>query len=96
MTALQVNALPKVHPPPAPLNVSGVPVRVTPLVVIVLPVVVDENVITPVTDQTTPVAARVKLPAIVEVPVPEKVTFPTNGPDAFKSLVTAPVATVTV
>jgi hypothetical protein len=91
-----VSALPKVHPPPTPLNVSGVPVRVFPLVVIVLPVAVDENVTTPVTDQVTPVAARVKLPAIVDVPVPEKVTFPVNGPDAVKSAQVAPVATVTV
>jgi len=48
-----VNALPSVHPPPAPLNVTA-PEIVTPLVVIVLPVVVDENVIAPVEFHTVP------------------------------------------
>jgi hypothetical protein len=94
--APDVKALPRVHPPPTPLNVSGVVASEMPLVVSVLPVVVAENVTIPDTDQVMPVAARVKLPAIVDVPDPEKVTFPVTGPATDKSEHVAPVATVTV
>ena len=53
-----VSALPSVHPPPAPLKVTvppeNAPVRTVPLVVIVLPVVVELNVMGPVLLHTVP------------------------------------------
>jgi hypothetical protein len=53
-----VRALPSVHPPPAPLKVTvppeNAPVRTVPLVVIVLPVVVELNVMGPVLLHTVP------------------------------------------
>ena len=48
-----VKAPPSVHSPPAPLKVTA-PEIVTPLVVTVLPVLVDENVIVPVLLHTVP------------------------------------------
>ena len=63
-TGLPVNALPKVHPPPAPFKTMPVTLNVTLLVVIVLPVVVAKKLTTePVLVlNTTTVAAFVQLP----------------------------------
>lgn len=72
--AVVVNAPPNVQPPPTPLNITA-GVKVLPLVVIVLPVVVDENVIVPDADQVI-FATIVKLPAQLIVPVLEKVLTP--------------------
>jgi hypothetical protein len=66
-----VNAPPKVQPPPTPLNITAQD-KVLPLVVIVLPVVVDENVIVPEADQVI-FATIVKLPAQLMLPVLENV-----------------------
>ena len=59
-----VNALPKVHPPPAPFKTMLVLLNVTLLVVMVLPVVVAKKLTTEpaVVVNTTPVAAFVQLP----------------------------------
>lgn len=69
-----VNASAKVHPPPVPLNTIEHD-NVLPLVVIVLPVVVDENVIVPEADQVV-LATIVKLPRQLIVPELEKVNAP--------------------
>jgi hypothetical protein len=71
-----VNALPRVQPPPTPLNViEGV--SVTPLVVIVRPVVVEENVTVPVALHTV-LDTNDILPATARVPVEAKVTVPAD------------------
>jgi hypothetical protein len=62
---LDVKALPRVHPPPTPLRIRGALI-VTPLVVMVLPVVVALNVIDPVADHTVPTSS-VMLPVIASV-----------------------------
>ena len=76
MAALVVNALPSVHAPPTPLNVTA-PVSVVPFVVTVLPVVVALNVVVPVLLQTVP-ATKDMEPVTARVgPVPvAKVTVP--------------------
>jgi len=53
-----VNVLPSDQLPEAPLNVTA-PFKVVPLVVIVLPVVVELNVIAPVLDQTVPASSDI-------------------------------------
>jgi hypothetical protein len=71
-----VNALPRVQPPPTPSNViEGV--SVTPLVVIVRPVVVEENVTVPVALHTV-LDTNDILPATARVPVEAKVTVPAD------------------
>lgn len=70
-----VRALPSVHPPPAPLKVTAppenAPVRTVPLVVIVLPVVVELNVMGPVLLHTVPVTndmePRISIDGVVPV-----------------------------
>ena len=49
-----VKLLPSVHTPPTPLNNIGALIRVTALVVIVVPVAVEENVIVPLELHTVP------------------------------------------
>ena len=72
-----VNALPRVQPPPTPLNVIA-GVSVTPLVVIVCPVVVAENVTVPVALHTV-LDINDILPAAARVPVEVKVTVPADA-----------------
>ena len=69
-----VNALPKLHAPPTPLNVMGEFI-VTALVVTVLPVLVELNVNRPVADQTVPATNDID-PEFVSVPVEVNVTVP--------------------
>ena len=71
-----VNALPNVHPPPAPLN-RTLPNIVVPLVVTVLPVVVAEKVIVPVALHTVPANSDIepRMSSVGDVPV-AKVTVP--------------------
>lgn len=70
------NALPKLQPPPTPLNVIA-PFIVVPLVVIVLPVVVALNVIAPVLLQTVPATNDIEpVTANVGVVPVAKVTTP--------------------
>ena len=71
-----LKALPKLHPPPTPSNVIE-PFIVVPFVVIVLPVVVELNVIVPVLVQTVPATndidpdiARVGVVPVANVTVP--------------------------
>jgi len=73
---LVVNALPSVHPPPTPLNVTA-PAIDTPFVVTVLPVVVALNVMVPVLLHTVPASkdidpliASVGLVPVANVTVP--------------------------
>jgi hypothetical protein len=69
-------ALPKVQPPPTPLNVTPHGIDVA-LVDIVLPVDVALNVIVPDAVHTVP-ASNDMLPDTARVPVLEKVTTPTD------------------
>ena len=73
-----VNALPKVHAPPAPLKVTPPPKEV-PLVVIVFPVVVALNVIVPVELHTVPASKDMepRTSSVGDVPV-AKVTVPAD------------------
>ena len=71
-----VKELPKDHSPPTPVSVTP-PDKVVPLVVIVLPVVVERNVIVPVLFQTVPATkdilpdtARVGVVPVAKVTVP--------------------------
>ena len=71
-----VNALPRLHAPPTPLNVTGALI-VTALVVIVLPVVVELNVMVPVLLHTVaatidqePEIANVGVVPVANVTVP--------------------------
>jgi biopolymer transport protein ExbD len=54
MGAEEVKELPRVQPPPTPLKLN-VEINKTPLVVIVLPVLVEVNVTTPLVFHTVPV-----------------------------------------
>ena len=71
-----VKALPSVQPPPTPLNVTA-PESVTPLVVTVLPVLVDVNVIAPVELHTVPASKDIdpRTSSVGDVPV-ANVTVP--------------------
>jgi len=69
-----LNALPKLHAPATPSNVIGLLI-VTPLVVTVLPVLVELNVTTPVADQTVLELSDIE-PEFAIVPVLENVTVP--------------------
>ena len=69
-----LNALPKLHAPPTPSNVTGLLI-VTPLVVTVLPVLVELNVTRPVADQTVLELSDIE-PEFAIVPVLENVTVP--------------------
>ena len=84
-----VNALPNVHAPPDPLNVTA-PLKTTPLVVTVLPVVVALNVVVPVLFHTVPATSDI-LPDTASVgaePV-AKVTVPADT--VISKQVNAPV-----
>jgi hypothetical protein len=76
---LVVNALPNVHPPPTPVKLTGF--TVTPLVVIVHPVVVAANCMVLPAVQVTPVAAIVRLPQTLKTPLLATVTLPEAGPE---------------
>ena len=73
-----VKALPNVHAPPVPLNVMF-PLIVVPLVVTVLPVVVDENVMLPVALHTVPANSDIepRISSVGDVPV-ANVTVPAD------------------
>ena len=73
-----VSALPRVHSPPTPLNVIAAFI-VTPFVVTVFPVVVDEKVIAPVLDQIVPAASNIdpRIFSVGDVPV-ANVTVPAD------------------
>jgi hypothetical protein len=73
-----VKALPSVHSPPAPLKVTA-PEIVTPLVVTVLPVLVDENVSVPVELHTVPATSDIepRTSNVGDVPV-ANVTVPAD------------------
>ena len=73
-----VNALPKVHPPPAPLKVRPEELgNETPFVVNVLPVVVEENVIAAFEVHTVPASRDMEPAMFRDGPVPvAKVTVP--------------------
>ena len=69
-----LNALPKLHAPATPSNVTGAFI-VTPLVVMVLPLDIELNVMTPVAFQTVPASNNIE-PELVRVPVEVNVTGP--------------------
>jgi hypothetical protein len=71
-----VNADPKVQPPPTPSKATPAAID-TLLVVIVLPVVVELKVMRPVALQTVPGIIR-KLPDTARVPVDVNVTVPAD------------------
>jgi hypothetical protein len=73
-----VNALPSVHPPPIPLNLICAE-NVTPLVVIVRPVVVELNVIVPEELHTVPASSNMepRISSVGDVPV-ANVTVPAD------------------
>ena len=71
-----VKALPNVQPPPKPLRSTDPDIE-TPLVVIVLPVVVELNVTLPVELQTVPASKDIEPAMLIEGDVPvAKVTVP--------------------
>jgi hypothetical protein len=82
--AVEVNALPNVHPPPTPLNTTAIGPNVTMLVVTVLPVDVARKfkAAPEVVVKTTPVAALNQLPyTLMTAVAPDvMVTLPTAGP----------------
>lgn len=68
-----VRAVPRVHAPPIPEHVI-LEANDIPFVLIVLPVVVDANVMAPVYVLTIPVAGRVMLPYMLRALLPARVT----------------------
>jgi hypothetical protein len=94
---LIVSALPKVQPPPTPSKLSLVLVpKVTPFVVMVLPVLVDRNLILPEVPLTERlVAGNVMEPKQFKVELPIANVIVPSRPDAVKSLHTE-FETVTV
>ena len=97
--AVQVNALPNVHPPPTPLKITAITPNEILLVVTVLPVVVARKfIVAPaVVVNTTPVAALNQLPyTLMTAVAPDvMVTLPAAGPAMLTSRQTAFVPIVT-
>ena len=84
-----VNALPNVHPPPTPLNTIKV-LMVTPLVVMVFPVVVALNVMAPVELHTVPATKDIE-PLIANVGVVPDANVTVPADTVISRQVNAPV-----
>jgi hypothetical protein len=83
---VEVKALPNVHAPPTPSNVTVV--RVEPFKVTVLPVVVALNVVKPVYVRLKFVAGKDRLPETVNAMLAPASVIAPSKPDAVKSLQT--------